>query len=375
MSPLGRFRERNEGAVGQGFDLSTGPSNYRGRPLLSWARRLSNRMLVGKTKRPRNVDSPRAAAILYGDWGTSKAYVIGLAFAIAGYSSFWLIAAMCVLTALVGVNYMAICRHYPDGGGVYASVRHRSEILSIVGAFLLIADYIVTAAISALSAFQYLGVAHPELFAAAAIVGIGGLNYFGPKHTGGLAFLVSVPTAIAVVVLGLFCLPHLGQAIHNLRPLTGGFLANWNGFVGIVLALSGVEAIANATSVMKLDPGSTEENPTVSKTSTPAILWVMAEVCIFTALLGLGMHALNGLQIHDGDVNAPGSPGVRDYMLRYMAEVFVGGPLGSFRRSVSRLDRLRSLRLSVALGSEYRNRRFDRDLFSDVARSGIARGL
>jgi amino acid transporter len=164
-------------------------------------------MLVGKTKRPRNVNSPCAAAILYGDWGTSKAYVIGLAFAIAGYSSFWLIAAMCLLTALVGVNYMAICRHYPDGGGVYASVRHRSEILSIVGAFLLIADYIVTAAISALSAFQYRGVNHPELFAAVAIVGIGGLNYFGPKHTGGLAFLISVPTAIVVVVLGLFTIP------------------------------------------------------------------------------------------------------------------------------------------------------------------------
>ena len=100
-------------------------------------------MLVGKTKRPRNVDSARAAAILYGDRGTSKAYVIGLAFAIAGYSSFWLIASMCALTALVGFNYMIVCRHYPDGGGVYASVRHRSEILSIVGAFLLIADYIV----------------------------------------------------------------------------------------------------------------------------------------------------------------------------------------------------------------------------------------
>jgi len=67
-------------------------------------------MLVGKTKRPRNVDAARAAAILYGDWGTSKAYVIGLAFAIAGYSSFWLIAAMCALTALVGFNYMIVCR-------------------------------------------------------------------------------------------------------------------------------------------------------------------------------------------------------------------------------------------------------------------------
>jgi amino acid transporter len=55
----------------------------------------------------------------------------------------------------------------------------------------------------------------------------------------------------------------------------------------------------------------------------------MAEVCVFTALLGLGMNALNGLQIHNGDVDAPGSPGVRDYMLRYMAEVFVGGPFGA----------------------------------------------
>src|SRR5215475_7083101 len=153
-------------------------------------------VISSTTKRPRNVDSPRAAAILYGDWGTSKAYVIGLAFAVAGYASFWLIAAMCLLTALVGLNYMVICRHYPDGGGVYASVRHRSEILSIVGAFLLIADYLVTAALSALSAFQYLGVPHPELFAAFAILVIGALNFFGPRHTGGLAFLVSIPTVI-----------------------------------------------------------------------------------------------------------------------------------------------------------------------------------
>src|ERR1700744_22399 len=153
-------------------------------------------MIVTRTKRPRNVDAPRAAAILYGDWGTSKAYVIGLAFAVAGYSSFWLIVGMCVLMALVGVNYMAICRHYPEGGGVYASVRHRSEVISIVGAFLLIADYVVTAAISALSAFDYFGFSNPGIWAAVAIFVVGGLNYFGPKHTGGLAFLVAVPTAV-----------------------------------------------------------------------------------------------------------------------------------------------------------------------------------
>jgi amino acid transporter/nucleotide-binding universal stress UspA family protein len=290
-------------------------------------------IVTGNTRRPRNVDSPRAAAILYGDWGTSKAYVIGLAFAVGGYSSFWLIAAMCVLTALVGLNYMVICRHYPDGGGVYASVRHRSEIVSIVGAFLLIADYIVTAALSALSACDYLKVPHPEIWAALAIAVIGALNMLGPKHTGGLAFLISVPTLAVVIILALFAIPHLPAAVHNLQPLTGGFAKNWKGFVGVVLALSGVEAIANSTGVMKLNPGCSDSNPNVSKTSTPAILWVMLEVCIFTALLSLAMHAIPNLTIdntdpNNPDVNAPGANGVRDYMLRYMGQVFIGGVLG-----------------------------------------------
>ena len=298
-------------------------------------------MLAGiETNRPRNLDAKRSAAILYGDWGTSKAYVIGLAFAFAGYSSFWLILAMCALTAVVGVNYIFICNHYPDGGGVYASVRHRSEIISIVGAFLLIADYIVTAALSALSAFQYLGVPHPEKFAAVAIALIGALNWFGPKHTGGLAFLVSIPTAIVVVLLGIFSIPHIPMALHNLAPLQGGWGANWPRFVSIVLALSGVEAVANSTGVMKLDADSTPDKPSVSRTSTPAILWVMAEVVFFTAFLGLAMEALPHLHIvfHDPSdptidvrhpgVDAPGSPSVRDYMLRYMGQVFVSHAFG-----------------------------------------------
>jgi amino acid transporter/nucleotide-binding universal stress UspA family protein len=294
-------------------------------------------MLATGGKRPRNVDWKAAAAILYGDWGTSKAYVIGLAFAVGGYgTSFWLIFAMCVLTALVGLNYMVICRHYPDGGGVYASVRHRSEVISIVGAFLLIADYIVTAALSALSAFQYLQGVFPlhdawlGPLAGLAIIFIGCLNYFGPKHTGGLAFIVSIPTMIVVVLLALFCIPHLGEAAHAVatHPMTGGFWTNWGRFVGVVLALSGVEAVANATGVMKLNPGSTDEHPQVSKTSTKALVVVGIEVCGLTALLGLAMQALQLKIVGDPsapDVDAPGAHGVRDYMLNHMANVFVGG--------------------------------------------------
>ena len=130
-------------------------------------------MVMTLTQRPRDVDAIRAGALLYGDLGTSKAYVIGLALALAGYSSFWLILAVSVLCILVGVNYMVICRCYPMGGGVYSSARRRSEILSLVGAFFIMADYLVTAALSGLSAFNYFNAPNPLLWTCVAIAVIG----------------------------------------------------------------------------------------------------------------------------------------------------------------------------------------------------------
>ena len=44
--------------------------------------------------RPRNVGWARAAALLYGDWGTSKAYVIGAAFLASQYASLPIIVAV-----------------------------------------------------------------------------------------------------------------------------------------------------------------------------------------------------------------------------------------------------------------------------------------
>src|SRR5207244_6375420 len=103
-----------------------------------------------------------------------------------------------------------------------------------------------------------------------AILVRGALNYVGPKHTGGLAVLVSVPTVIVVIILGIFTLPHIGEALHHLQPLSGGFFKNWNAFVGIVLARSGVEAVGNSTGIMKLIRGATDDNPVVTKTATHA---------------------------------------------------------------------------------------------------------
>src|SRR6185437_15790208 len=103
-------------------------------------------MLEPGTHRPRNVGWARAAALLYGDWGTSKAYVIGAAFLASAYASFPIILAVCALTGLVAYNYVIVCRHFPDGGGVYSSARLQSRVLAVLGSLLLLADFIVTAA-------------------------------------------------------------------------------------------------------------------------------------------------------------------------------------------------------------------------------------
>lgn len=281
-------------------------------------------MFVSHTKRPRNLKWYHAAAILYGDLGTSKAYVLGLAFVVAGYSSSWLIFLVSILTLLIGLNYLIICKCYPEGGGAYSSVRKRSHVLSLIGAFFLIADYFVTASLSSLAAFDYLGVMEPAYWAMGALALIGFLNFLGPKHTGNVASFVAVVTMAAVVALGFFTLPHLGTALQNLKPLSFNFQADWKEFVSIIVALSGIEAIANTTGLMKLDPGSTLSKPSVMRTARPAILIVVTEVAFFTALFGLAMLALPDLQTHDHEVSAPGYPNVRDAMLRYMGEVFVG---------------------------------------------------
>src|SRR6266513_1603749 len=132
--------------------------------------------------RPRNLEWKRAAALLYGDWGTSKAYVIGLAFVAAGFSSLPIILAVCALTGLVGYNYIIICRHFPDGGGVYSSAREQSRVLAVLGALLLLADFIVTAAMSCWDAMSYFGVPRPYLRIGTIgfILLIGSINKFGP---------------------------------------------------------------------------------------------------------------------------------------------------------------------------------------------------
>ena len=226
--------------------------------------------------RPRNVDWKRAAALLYGDWGTSKAYVIGLAFLAAGFSSLPIILAVCAVTALVGSQ---LHRHLPPfsrrrrrlfgrsitgptarGGGcpALAGRSHGDGGAQRLGGLELHHLRRGTGRLDQGAARPY-----RSDHGRGADSSSGWLNYFGPKHSGSLAVVLSVPTAIVVLVLIGVSAPHLTTRFSSRDTNTFGTL--WVQFVGVILALSGAESIANLTGVMKLDPGSTMDHPKVSR--------------------------------------------------------------------------------------------------------------
>jgi amino acid transporter len=261
------------------------------------------------TSRPRVLGWLRSAAILDGDWGTSVAYVLGIGFALAGYSSFWHLSLMMVLTSLVAINYITICRLYPNGGGVYSSVYHRSQLLAVIGALLLAADYIVTMALSVLDACHYLGLHSPALWAILIILGIGAINWFGPKHSGGLALAISVFTILILLIVVIASAP-TALTSATITPPEGGIFHNWGIFIGFILSLSGIEAISNMTGLMK-DP---------ARDSKRAILAVLTKVILVNAFLGLAMLAVQGL--------APGA--YLEDMLRFLGEHYIGHWFGWF---------------------------------------------
>jgi amino acid transporter len=322
------------------------------------------------SERPRNVSWFQAAGLLFGDWGTSRLYVLGLAFFFASRTSFWLICAMSGLILAVGWAYSQICRIYPDGGGVYTAAKHKSRTLAVIGALLLFADYTVTASLSALDAFHYYGLPvhkhvetagekhadtptgfaadqdadnklhvhdqeqpdapltaeqqaeqqraselfhwdSPGLWAIVAIGVIGLFNLMGPKHTGGFALAAAVGmVAITLLLTGAALFSgkvDWANLPHHIAPLSlhHGVGTLWIAFVSIVLALSGVEAIANLTGVM-VKP--------VAHTARKAIWVVALEVAIFNIILALFMHALWPLP-HDAH---------KEDMLAYLTKFYMG---------------------------------------------------
>ncbi len=311
-------------------------------------------------ERPRVLKWFHAGPMLFGDWGTSRLYVLGLAFAFNGRSSFWFLLMMSILLLAVGWSYEVVCKLFPDGGGVYSAARQRSQLLAVIGGLLLCADYVVTASLSCLDAFHYLenlisiqglellGMPLEAVMAAFTIILIGLLNALGPTKTGSLAMLVAVATVVLTTWIGINIVGQWAglvtvSAVDHFKVMQpqGSIWHSWVGFTEIVLALSGVEAIANMTGIM-VQP--------VQKTSKLAIRPVLIEIVVMNLILAAAMHTLPDslLYYSPGDklpenynIQKEVERGVRlspegmpprhtDNMLHLIAETYVGPTFATF---------------------------------------------
>lgn len=244
-------------------------------------------MLVTES-RPRNLTWFHAGPLLYGDWGTSRLYVLGLAFLYTAHASVIYLAAIAILMIAVSWAYTIICRCFPDGGGVYTAARHLSPTLAVVGATLLLSGYVMTAAISVVEAFHYFGVPHDLTLplSVVTIVLLGGVNWLGAKSAGRFAMVVAF--AALAVSAGMFflALPFFWRGIQTIsfdyfKQVPAGDA--WVTFTKLCLALAGVEAVANMTGLM---------SKPVRKTAKRTIWPVSIEVVSLNMVFGLALTGL-----------------------------------------------------------------------------------
>lgn len=246
-------------------------------------------MLIAEN-RPRTLNWYHAGPLLFGDWGTSRLYVLGLAFYYTAHASMVYLGAMSLLMAAVAWAYTVVCRCFPDGGGVYTAARRISPMLSVIAATLLLCDFIVTASLSVVEGFHYFGVAHQLVvpFSIITIVGLGVINWLGARNAGRFALFIAIAAIGASFIVGLLCLPLLPKGLSTMKFTVEGVDSPWpmwESLVRVVLALSGVEAVANMTGLM--------QKP-VARTAKRTIWPVLAEVVILNLVFGIALNALPG---------------------------------------------------------------------------------
>lgn len=256
-------------------------------------------MLVAES-RPRSLSWIHAGPLLFGDWGTSRLYVLGLAFFYTAHASVLYLGIMSVVMIAVAWAYTVICRSFPEGGGVYSSARELNKTLSVIGATLLLCNYIVTAALSAVEAFHYFGLPEPwvPISAIGAMVLVGVLNWFGARNAGRFALVIALAAMSVSLIIAVLCIPFVK---HGLETVSWGHSSisqpwsRWIALINIMLALSGVEAVSNMTGLMKQP---------VERTAKRTIWPVLIEVVVLNTVFGLALSGLPAIPGHP-DAAAP----------------------------------------------------------------------
>jgi amino acid transporter/nucleotide-binding universal stress UspA family protein len=205
-----------------------------------------------------------AWAVVFCDIGTSVYYVPGILYGDVGDLAPAFVALTTLGFVLLASKYVEVSWRNPEGGGVVTvATKAFSPFAGAIGGMLIIVDYFLTAAISSVSAFQYIGSvlpwfkSHVELLAGLGLLLLGIINIVGIRESAIVALWMAVASLavnlVVVVTVALQLSPEQWsyawaqmQTVSALPPRSALI-----GFAGAWLAFSGLESISQLSPAMK----------------------------------------------------------------------------------------------------------------------------
>jgi amino acid transporter len=202
-------------------------------------------------------------AVVFADIGTSVYYTPGILYHQVGVHAALFVTMTLFVFVLLCVKYAEVAIRYPGGGGVVTvATRAIHPFAGLVGGLLILVDYFLTAALSALSGVIYLTVVAGSLkplvlvVTVAALVLLGLLNLVGVKASAQATAIFATAAAAGQLAVVVGVAIHLGPSgvlnsfSHLLSGPRLGPLGVLTGFSGAFLAFSGLESIAQLAPAM-----------------------------------------------------------------------------------------------------------------------------
>ncbi|MBI2830455.1 MAG: APC family permease [Chloroflexi bacterium] len=264
---------------------------------------------------------PGLFATAYGDVGSSIFYSLGIVALYAlGLTPLVLVLAG-IFFLFTGLTYAEGSTALPEAGGSGAYARRAfNDLVGFTASWMLMMDYLVTIAISAFTAANYLGYFFPALrtwpnnseMGIAIVLGLVAINALGIKESSRFNLSLVVLAILALLALGtlgvllIINVPQLLQNVHwgvapNMNQLLFGISISMMGYTGI-------ETIANLG-------GETRQ---AGKTMPRTVLLIFAIVLLFYIVFS--MTALSAYPVQ----STPTGEWVSGLSERYLEDPMMG---------------------------------------------------
>jgi amino acid transporter/nucleotide-binding universal stress UspA family protein len=273
------------------------------------------------TKDTRQLNWYLAWAVVFCDIGTSVYYVPGILYGTVGDKTPFFILLTTLAFIPLALKYIEITWRNPEGGGVVTiTTKALGPMWGCLGGMLITTSYFLTAAISAVSGFHYVGSvlsffdAYIVVSACFGLLALAILNIVGIRESATAALFMATTAFIVDIVVIAFSVTELSlnqwtQAWKTLSP--GHDLSLHSmliGFAGAWLAFSGLESISQLSPVIRFP---------VRRTTRWAMLAVIVTTIVTSPLL-----SVLSITMLEADVKATQSE-------RFISEVAViSGGLG-----------------------------------------------